>query len=125
MRKKLSAIILAASILTMPPILAKAESGTWFMNATNTKLEGTLYAYDDVELANAKTTNLSENNYRVVVKLYASAGGTTIDSSWKESRGYPYAWVKSAARSPQWWGSGHSTTPTSDDYKWLTLYVGK
>lgn len=69
------------------------------------------------------TTNDSSNGIKVRTKIYATAGRTIIPGSWRERVSHPNAYITSRARSPQSWGSGHTTTPTLDPVKWLYLQV--
>lgn len=123
--KKLIGCLIILFALFMPTITTHAAEDSWFFSGTNTKIFGGLYFYNGVkDEANASTTNRSENNVKVLVKLYATDNGQTISGSWKESRDYPKSWTCSAARKPDWWGSIHSTTPTNDPYECLNIYAG-
>ncbi|MBN1041268.1 hypothetical protein FDA33_09515 [Clostridium botulinum] len=99
------------------------NNDTWFMHESNTKIKGSLYLVNnDREIAQSKTVNLSDNGVKVRVKIYATADGQTIRGSKNEDVGKT-AYVKATARKPDCWGSGHTTTPSSDPYKWLYIQV--
>ncbi len=123
--KKAIIALLCTGLILIPAKSAAAVSGQWYMNATNTVMRGELYSTNGSRhVANASTTNVSQNGYGTIVKIYATSGGTEIPSSWRTSYGANRAWVQSTAYSPDWWGSGHSTKNSPDPYKWLSLYVG-
>lgn len=111
-------------MLLLPATVVKAELKNWYYPGTNTEIKGQLYSSGTRNTANASTINNSRNNKKVIVKIYASAGGSTLSESWNIKVGYPKAWCSGTARRPDWWGSMHSTTPTKDPWKYLNLYVG-
>lgn len=120
MKKLIIGLILSISL---GGVVAEAVEGEWYM-PSNTKIIGRLYFYGtDTEMGQASTINKS-NNYPVKVKLYASdTSGNVIPGSWVEGPvKQGSTWVKSTARRPNAWGSGHSTNQSKDPWKWL--YIG-
>lgn len=125
MKKKLLAAFLGLSML-IPATLAFADEPndrTWWM-PSNTQIEGELHlSGGNKNIGQAKTTNLSDNGIGVKVKIYATVDGSTIPGSTNSasSNGKDYAYTKATARSAQYWGNGHTTTASQDEWKWCYL----
>lgn len=128
MKKRIIATILGISML-IPATIAYAyshgSSDTIYMQSTNTQITGTLYLlYDgNPNIGQANTHNDSGNGVTVKTKIYATAGGQTISGSSRVVTGNPNAYVKSTARLPDAWGSGHTTHNTADPWDWLYIQV--
>lgn len=117
MKKKISMLLAAVSIFALP-VIAQAASLEHTFEATRTRIRGTLYTYKD--MADAKTVNLS-NNRRVAVTIQAySRAGNYDTGSWKRNDGTT-AYVKSTSTNVKTWESAHSTSGTSDAWKWLHM----
>lgn len=128
MKKKLLGIFLAASFLIPGATAFAFEHGdydSWYMQDTNTKIRGSLYLLNDgdPDVGQARTENVSKNGVKVKVKIYATADGQKIRGSEKVDTGTRNAYATGTARRPDCWGSGHTTTPSNDPFKWLYLQV--
>ena len=128
MKKILLSALLGVAVL-LPTTAAFAyehgDTGSWYMEDTQTSIKGSLYLLNNnnPNVAQAKTYNESGNGKTVKVKIYATADGQTIRGSQNQDTGYPTAYTKGTARKPDCWGSGHTTTPSSDPYEWLYIQV--
>lgn len=115
--------------MLIPTTIAYAYShgsrDTYYMQSTNTQITGTLYLLNEgnPNIGQANTRNDSGNGVTVKTKIYATAGGQTISGSSRVTTGYPNAYIKSTARLPDAWGSGHTTSGTPDPWEWLYIQV--
>ncbi|AGX41387.1 hypothetical protein [Clostridium saccharobutylicum] len=128
MKKILLSALLGVAVLlptTAAFAYAHGDTGEWYMQSSKTEIQGSLYLVNNNKpnVAQAKTYNVDENGKKVRVKIYATADGQTIEGSDRDATGYPTAYIKSSARKPDAWGSGHTTTPSPDPYEWLYIQV--
>lgn len=121
MKKNIAMILAGISIFALP-MAAQAKNLTHYFEATRTQIKGEVYKQTS-NVADAKTSNLSQNGQRVAVTIQAFSKEGNYDSgSYKRDDGGT-AYVRSASSNINLWESAHSTSGTSDAWQWLHLYV--
>lgn len=118
--KKIKTLLITLCLAAIPITVFAAE-GQWVLLNTNTEIYGNLRA-ESKNTCRAFTQRISGNNYGVYCKTYATRDGQTISDSISIQRSEgSYVVSKSTAYGNHYWGSGHSTAYTNDEYQWLWL----
>lgn len=121
--KRIISFVLCLGVLLSIPYSCKAVERTWTLSSNKTII-GKLYKYrGDINSANASTTNITCKGCEVALYPTDRDGERLAQLKYNKQANKSSAWVAMTQRNVHAWGSGHSTYPTNDPWKWLYLAV--